>query len=470
MSDTHEWTEEQVAAALADLLDQPHPTTTNPALQPHLNIFQELQASIVQPSVRFEKELSRLLLDHKQKAEKMRGRESLLLRLRSYFPFRWPSSPRLAASLMILAIFLAWTFWPIRVDIPYDSIGARAMPPQVKELLDEGLPTTRFELFSTYGFNAYATTSLPDDLEYQFQPDGSGGVNVVGARPVSLLDTLNLLPVVEQPVETGITLAAALPTVVATEPTAVPALITGDVVAVNQSQTRMVQQEATLSLVVADVPATVEQITDLAFAMGGYLTNLQSGQSSNGNPRATTRLRVPAEQFFSTLDDIKELGLEVVSENITSEDVTSRYVDLNARLHNLRITETEIGDLLATAQDRGESSQEILRIYDDLTGIREEIEVLQGQIQYLEQTVAMSLISVNLVTEPEELEEEELKPDPFSASETAKEAWVNLVNIWQGIATLLIWLGVHSPFILLPLGLVWFIRRRNTLRRLQSKQ
>jgi hypothetical protein len=444
MSDTHEWTEEQVAAALADLLDQPRPTTTNPALQPHLNIFQELQALVVQPSVRFEKELSRLLLGHKQKAEKVRGREPLLLRLRSYFPFRWPPSPRLAASLMILAIFLAWTFWPIRVAIPYDSPGERAMPPQVRELLEKGLPTTRFELLSTYGFTAYTTTSLPDDLEYQFQPNGSGSVDVVGARPVPLFDTLNLLPVVEQPVETGITLAAA-----------------------PQNQERLVQQNAQLNIVVVDIPATVDQIVYLAQESEGYIESLNIDETPAGNPRASMRLRVSASQLMNLITQIKSLSTEVTTESIYSQDVTTEYIDLNARLRNLQLAETEISDLLMGAEERGETSEDILRIYNHLSEIRGQIEQLQGQIQHLEQTVALSLITVGITTKPGV---EEFQPGPFSVSQTANEAWFNFVSILQKIMVAIIWLGIHSPLILLPLGLVWLIRRRNTTHRLQSKQ
>lgn len=413
MNNTHKGTEEQVAAALADLLDQPHPTADNLALQPYLDTFQQLQPLSEDPADFFQKELAWLIIGQEIKEPKT-NRTPWFTRLRSAFAFSWRPSPRLALGLAVLIAAAAWLFWPVD-PLTYET-ATRSMPTTV-EHYGFALPaasTNRFKMLvdGNLGFFSSDTTT----------PGGAAA-----APP----------PVIEEPA-------------------------TNDGFAMNQPQTRtrMVQQEATLSLVVEDVSAIVAQITDLAFAKGGYLISMESGQTTNGNPRATAQLRVPAEQFFNTLADIKAMGLEVVSENITSEDVTSQYVDLNARLHNLQITETEIGDLLATAQDRGESSQEILRIYDDLNGVREEIEVLQGQIQYLEQTVAMSLISVNLATEPEEIHEE-IKPNSFDAGETTQKAWVNFVNIWQGIATVLIWLVVHSPFVLLPLGLIWFIRRRN---------
>lgn len=420
MSNTHEGTEEQVAAALADLLDQPHPTTDDLALQPYLDTFQQLQPLSENPADFFQKELAWLIIGQEtQQPKRIYPLSTWLARIRAAFTFSWRPSPRLALGVAVLIIVSAWLFWPIN-PATY-RLGENSLPLEVDQRLSY-----------SYGLNAPSTSRFEMLVNGNWAFFSSDTTTPGGV-------------------------AAAPPSTTETEPT------TNDGFAMNQSQTRMVQQEATLSLIVDDVPAIVTQITDLAFAKGGYLTNLESGQTANGNPGATAQLRVPAEQFFSTLADIKELGLEVVSENITSEDVTSHYVDLNARLRNLQITETEIGELLATAQDRGESSQEILHIYDDLTAVREEIELLQGQIQYLEQTVAMSLISVSLVTKPEEIEAavEELKPNPFNAGEIVKEAWVNLINIVQDIVTVLIWLVLHSPFVLLPLGLVWFIRHRN---------
>lgn len=415
MSNTHEWTEEQVAAALADLLDQPHPTADNPALQPYLDTFQQLQPLSENPADFFQKELTWLIIGQEtQQSKRINPLSAWLARIRAVFTFSWRPSPRLALGVATLIVVSAWLFWPIS-PAPYNTL-----PTGVEQ-----------QLTYSYGLNSPSTSRFEMLVDSRLAFFSSSATTPGGD-------------------------AAAPPPVIETEPTTVDGFAAAD-----QTQVRMVQQEATLGLVVADVSVTVEQITDLAFANGGYLINLDSGQTTGGNPRATAQLRVPAEQFFSTLTDIKAMGLEVVSENINSQDVTSQYVDLNARLRNLQITETEIGDLLATAQDRGESSQEILRIYDDLNGVREEIEVLQGQIQYLEQTVAMSLISVNLATEPEEIHKE-IKPNAFDAGETTQKAWVNFINIWQDIAIVLIWLVVHSPFVLLPLGIVWLIRRRNT--------
>jgi hypothetical protein len=171
-------------------------------------------------------------------------------------------------------------------------------------------------------------------------------------------------------------------------------------------------------------------------------------------------VRVPAESFSATLRQLKALGLEVREEQISSQDVTSDYVDLESRLRNLQLAEAEIGEVLASARERGESSANILRVYDDLNDVREQIEQIRGQMQLLEHTTRTSLITVTLVTE-EVIEE--AKPDVFNAGRIVNEAWVNLVGIVQRVTAVLIWAGVHSPLVLVPLGLiflVWRLRRR----------
>ena len=80
------------------------------------------------------------------------------------------------------------------------------------------------------------------------------------------------------------------------------------------------------------------------------------------------------------------------SENTNSQDVTEQYIDLQSRLKNAEATETQYLALLDKAKD----VDDILRIYDSLSRIRNEIEQIKGRIQYLERTSSMSLISVNL--------------------------------------------------------------------------
>jgi hypothetical protein len=128
-----------------------------------------------------------------------------------------------------------------------------------------------------------------------------------------------------------------------------------------------------------------------------------------------------------------------------------------ARLGNLERTEVEIGELLSSAQERGEDSDDIMRIYNNLVGIREQIERIKGQMQLLEHQAAMSLITLTLVNEETV---EEITPPEFGIGRVMNEAWVSFVAVLQSITTALIWMGIYSPLVLIPSAIIILVWRR----------
>ena len=75
-----------------------------------------------------------------------------------------------------------------------------------------------------------------------------------------------------------------------------------------------------------------------------------------------------------------------------AEDVTEEYIDLQARLTNLRGNRSSMRFLLNKAQ----TVQDILAVQAQLSNVRSQIEQLKGRIQYIDRTTDMSLINVTL--------------------------------------------------------------------------
>jgi hypothetical protein len=219
----------------------------------------------------------------------------------------------------------------------------------------------------------------------------------------------------------------------------------------------LVVQTAGLAMVVADVTQTQARVMEIVAERNGRIDTLEAAQTSRGEPTAHMALRIPADNFIPTLRELKELSIEVVSEQIESRDVTADYVDMAARLGNLERTEVEIGELLSSAQERGEDSDDIMRIYNNLVGIREQIERIKGQKQLLEHQAAMSLITLTLVNEETV---EEITPPEFGIGRVMNEAWVSFVAVLQSITTALIWMGIYSPLVLIPSAIIILVWRR----------
>ena len=141
---------------------------------------------------------------------------------------------------------------------------------------------------------------------------------------------------------------------------------------------------------VDEVPVAVAQVRTTAESLGGFVGQL----SSSGGPerqQSTMTIRVPQAEFFTALEHIKSLG-KVRSENVGSEDVTERFIDLEARLRSALREEESLLSLL----DKANQVSEILTIERELSRVRSDIERAQGQLNFLERRVDLSTITVSL--------------------------------------------------------------------------
>ncbi|MGH8246082.1 MAG: DUF4349 domain-containing protein [Gammaproteobacteria bacterium] len=162
---------------------------------------------------------------------------------------------------------------------------------------------------------------------------------------------------------------------------------------------RLVLKNADVSIVVADVKARLEAIARMAEEMGGFVVSSSQYQAfaSNGRtvPEGSVVIRVPAERLDEALERIKADTVEVQNESRSGQDVTAEYVDLQSRLKNLEAAEAQLARILEEAQD----TEDVLNVFNQLTSIREQIEVVKGQIKYYEESAALSAISVRVIAE-----------------------------------------------------------------------
>ncbi len=154
---------------------------------------------------------------------------------------------------------------------------------------------------------------------------------------------------------------------------------------------RMIVNNGNMTLIVQDIPDTLDEISRIAQSYQGYVVNSNNWKSGE-RIYGYISIRIPAEYFSNAMNTIAQLAVEVAAQSTSAQDVTERYVDLTSRLSNLETTREQLLSIMAKA----EKIEDILAIQMQLTYIGEQIEQIKGQMQYLEQTSATSLISVNL--------------------------------------------------------------------------
>jgi uncharacterized protein DUF4349 len=242
--------------------------------------------------------------------------------------------------------------------------------------------------------------------------------------------------------------------------------LSGGVAVPSSEQERLVIQNANLNMIVKDPRVTMDKIAGLAKAMGGYLvsSNLYDTYSPEGDklPQATIVVRVPAEKIDDALKQIKADALEPPTETRSGQDVTQEYVDLESRLRNLEAAEKQLTEIMSKAV----KTEDVLNVFNQLTAIREQIEVVKGQMQYYAQSAAFSEISTQLIAQ-ESLEP--IKVGGWTPQGALGEALQALVNFFHGLVDFLIifvvyWLPV-LVIIAIPFLIAYFIVRAIVRRR-----
>ncbi|MDH5506908.1 MAG: DUF4349 domain-containing protein [Anaerolineae bacterium] len=222
-----------------------------------------------------------------------------------------------------------------------------------------------------------------------------------------------------------------------------------------QGDERIVIKNADLSVAVADPTESMSTIIAMAEDMGGFVVSsyVYQNRLANGEdvPQANVTVRVPAERLQEALDTIKEGASQVLSENQSGQDVTSQFTDLQSRLRNLEDAEAQLREIMASAT----KTEDVMMVYRDLNQVRQEIEMIKGQMKYYEQSAALSAISVNLIADAAL---QPIKIGGWEPKGVAKEAVEDLVRALQSIANFLIRFAIFGLPQLVIFGVfVWVV-------------
>jgi hypothetical protein len=190
-----------------------------------------------------------------------------------------------------------------------------------------------------------------------------------------------------------------------------------------------------------------QQATFPASRAGGFVSTTET---SEGKLRSGTMvLRVPASQFETVLGQLRGLG-RVRGQRISGEDVTSRFVDLEARLKNWRAQEAVLLRLMAQST----SVEDSLKVQGELQDVQLQIEEIQGELRVLSDQTAMATVSLTLT---------EVPAPAVHPKATFLRAWSGAVHgLGLTASALIVALGYVLPFGLVALALLlgWLGLRR----------
>jgi hypothetical protein len=142
----------------------------------------------------------------------------------------------------------------------------------------------------------------------------------------------------------------------------------------------MLAYSADFTLAVFQVDKSLASVETLARELGGYL-------AQRGDAQIT--VRVPRPRFDEAIARLEKLG-DITHRNVSAEDVTDEYVDLELRLKNARAMRDQLAGLL-----KGAIVKDAVEIEKELAKVTEVIEQIEGRLKVMRDKVGYSSITVS---------------------------------------------------------------------------
>ena len=228
---------------------------------------------------------------------------------------------------------------------------------------------------------------------------------------------------------------------------------------------RMVIMNADLSIVVDDPVSAQTNIAKMAETMGGFVvtSRLYKIQTEEGLevPQANITIRVPAEKLNTALDQIKSLvkdpTRDIPSENVSGQDVTKEYTDLQSQLTNLQQAEKQLQKIM----DQAVKIEDVLTVYNQLVQVRQQIEMIQGQMKYYKESASLSAISIQILSQASVAPLTIGSWQPMGTARNAVQALIDVFKFFTNSLIYIIILIVPTLLMIaLPIWLVVFIITR----------
>ncbi|SFE51624.1 DUF4349 domain-containing protein [Flavobacterium xueshanense] len=214
-----------------------------------------------------------------------------------------------------------------------------------------------------------------------------------------------------------------------------------------QSIEQKIIKEGNLRFETNDLTTTYSQIQNAVKVYNAIIQNDTEGKDYESVFRKLI-IRVPSKNFDLFLKDISKGVTYFDNKQISSRDVTAEYIDIDARLKAKKVLENRYLELLKKAN----KVTEMLEIEKQLSSIREEIEAKEGQLNYLQNQVLFSTITIEFYRT--------IAEESGVTASYGMKIWTAIKSGFNSLSSLFINLLSIWPFIVIMVAVVYFIRKR----------
>ncbi|HSV15024.1 MAG TPA: DUF4349 domain-containing protein [Tepidisphaeraceae bacterium] len=155
---------------------------------------------------------------------------------------------------------------------------------------------------------------------------------------------------------------------------------------------RRIIRNGTMEFEVDSFDAAVARITQIVGESGGFVGTVDSQKLPNGKVKGTVTLRVPPERLDALVLSLRALG-DLKSQQISAQDITKQYTDIQSQLTAARAMESRLLELIKSGNG---AIKDLLAAEKELGVWREKIEQAEGEIRYYNNLVSLSTLSITI--------------------------------------------------------------------------
>ncbi|MBK8143038.1 MAG: DUF4349 domain-containing protein [Chitinophagaceae bacterium] len=165
----------------------------------------------------------------------------------------------------------------------------------------------------------------------------------------------------------------------------------------------------------------------------------------------TLVIKVPVEQFDNALVQLTDKAEKLNEKKITSQDVSTEYIDTRSRMESKKQVRQQYIELLKQAKNM----EDILNVQSEINSIQEEIEAAAGRVEYLGHSSAYSTINLTYYQVLNSSASDIDKPSFGTRISAAfKTGWEWITSLFVGLVS--IW----PLFLLTFLALIFYRRMK----------
>lgn len=214
---------------------------------------------------------------------------------------------------------------------------------------------------------------------------------------------------------------------------------------------RMIIRSGTMNIEIENYAESDRKVSEAVARAGGYVSNTTTNVNVSGKKQGTIQVRIPADKFDGFVKDVSSIG-KVMSENISGNDVTEEFIDLEARQKTQRELEKRLLDLL---NEKTAKLVDVVEVEEKLSSVRENIERTEGRMRFLKNQSSYSTLSISLF-EPALLQTSSGGGFFYEMKAAVVKGLEGFTDVLGGLVAFII---AFSPVLIFIFVVMFFVRR-----------